>query len=280
MNQLLRCMESTAQNPTHTGREIDRMCSGELDAAIIRQAFPTEAVVRAAAFFADGDATADWNRPNRPVPVIDLRLLGVGAAPTATTPAGPDTEAYLDEAARTPGAIRALFGKGFDPFAAVEKRLQQLSGRPVAVPATDDQRSFSACTVRAIPAGAGLMVHHDNHYQLPVYKDVRAQMDTSALLSFFVVLQRPDAGGRLCVYARGPRDDAELPHLENGMPDPVGFDQQVPHQYFDLAQGDMIVFASSRLYHTVERVEGPLARVTIGGFTGLDAAHQRCLYWS
>jgi hypothetical protein len=195
-------------------------------------------------------------------------------------PRGPDTEPYLEAAGRTPAAVRALFGQGFDPFTALEERFRQLSGRPVATPMGAGQRRFSPCTVRAIPAGAGLMVHHDNHYELPVYQGVRAQLDTSLLLSFFIVLQRPDAGGRLCVYTRGPRDDADLPHLDNGMPDPVGFDRQVPHQYFDLMPADMIVFASSRLYHTVERVGGSRPRVTLGGFMGLSASHEQCLYWS
>ena len=280
MSQTLRCLESTAENPTLEGREIDQMYAGALDAVVIHQAFPAQAVAHAAAFIAAEDATTDWNRPNRPIPGIDLHLLGVGAAPTATTPAGPEADVYLEAAGKTTEAIRSLFGGAFDPFAAIEKHLHQLSGRPVAVPSTADQRRFSPCTVRVIPEGAGLMVHHDNHYQLPVYQDVRRQMDTSLQLSFFVVLQQPQEGGRLCVYTRGPSDDAELPRLENDMPDPVGFDNLVPHQYFDLAQGDMIVFASGRLYHTVERVAGPLARVTIGGFMGLDAAHEQCLYWS
>ena len=106
------------------------------------------------------------------------------------------------------------------------------------------------------------------------------RLDTSTCISFFVLLQRPIAGGRLCVYALKPNEEGDLPRLQTGMLDPLAVDRQVPHSFFDLEQGDLIVFGSSRLYHRVEPVEGPRSRVTMGGFLALDRAHEQVLYWS
>lgn len=280
MSEMLRCLDHAADTGAADGSEIQQMYDDKLDAVIMREALPVEAVAVAAGAVGAEGATDAWARPNRPVPIIDLRLLGMGAAPCATMPTGPAEDEYLDAAEQTPAAIRGLFGEGLDPFTAIEERFKQLAGCPADVPRTGASRPFSPCTVRAIPAGAGLMVHHDNHYQLPVYDGVRGQIDTSALLSFFVVLGRPAAGGRLCVFGRGPQDDPDLPFLDSGLPDPEGFFREVPHQYFDLGPGDLIVFASSRLYHTVERVQGASPRVTMGGFMGLNPAHSKLLYWS
>lgn len=280
MNHVLRCRDSQCLDPELLRNTVGLLLDDKLDVIIMRQAFPEEMLASAAAHFDEKDFTHDWNRPNRPVPVIDLRLLGTGAAPTATTPGGPDLETYLRAAGETPKAIRMLFGNSGDPFATLESRFFQLSGLPAEVPRCPDHRQFSPCTVRALPEGTGLMVHHDNHYHLPVYDGVRDQLDLSLLMSFFVVLERADAGGRLCIYTKGPQHDAELPFLESGLPDPVAFNEKVPHQFFDLEAGDMIVFASSRLYHTVERVGQGRPRVTMGGFMGVSADHQSCMYWS
>lgn len=276
----LRCLESDCEDLRLDGGQVQEMYAGTLDAVVLHGALPAEMAAAAAASIAAQDIDASWNRPNKPFPQIDLRLLGMGAAPCATMPMGPDQQEYLQAAVETPRAVRRLFPAEFDPIACLEDRFRQLSGLPAEVPVAPGEHPFSPCTVRVIQQGAGLMVHHDNRYGLPVYDDVRALIDTGLFLSYFVVLQRPTAGGRLCVYGKGPAEDTALPMLANGQPDPVGFAREVDHQFFDLAPGDLIVFASGRLYHTVETVGDGLARITLGGFLGLDANHRRCLYWS
>ncbi len=278
MSEGLECLDYGA-GAAPRGDEIQRMYQGSLDAVVLRGALPGPAVRAAAAAVVRDDAMEQWNRPNRPMPPIDLRLLGIGAAPCATLPTGPEVEPYLAAVAETEQSVRDLFAD-LDPYAALQQQFTRLSGLPAVPPVTAEGRSFCPGTVRAMPAGAGLLLHHDNHYHLPVYGPVREQLDTGTLLSFFAILRRPAKGGRLCVFNRGPQDDAHLPHLDNGFPDPQGFLREVYHQYFDLGEGDLIVFASSRLYHMVEPVAGPDPRITLGGFMGLDRAGERCLYWS
>lgn len=259
---------------------LEDIYSGSLDAVILRHAFPASALASAMTRLRVEDLEATWDRPNGPVPGIDLRLLGTGAAPTATSPRGPEAAAYFDSAVRTRAAIQSLFGPDFDPFAAIEASLERVAGRPVQVPTTSDGRSFSACTVRSLPAGEGLLLHHDYHYQLPIYEDLAPRLDTSTLISFFVVLQRPAGGGRLCVYQLEPEKEGDLPRTAHGMLDPVAVHERVPHTFFDPQEGDLIAFGSGRLYHRVEPVEGPRSRVTMGGFLAFDQRHERVLYWS
>jgi hypothetical protein len=40
------------------------------------------------------------------------------------------------------------------------------------------------------------------------------------------------------------------------------------------------VFASGRCLHRVNRIDGPRARVTMGGFLALDKDGRRVFYWS
>ena len=124
------------------------------------------------------------------------------------------------------------------------------------------------------------MLHHDYHYPLPIYGDLTPRLDTTTCISFFVVLQRPKNGGRLCVYALKPNEEGDLPRLPHGMLDPQVVDERVPHTFFDVQEGDLIAFGSGRLYHRVERVGGARNRVTMGGFLAFDTAHERVLYWS
>ena len=259
---------------------LQALYDGRLDVAIVHDVFSTADIEPVLSRFAADDPTGNWARPNAPVPGIDLRLLGVGAAPTATTPGGPAADDHFAAAAHTPNAVRDLFDGACDPDAIVANALARLAGVPAAVPNSSTGARFSPYTVRAMPHGQGLMLHHDNHYALAIYEQLAPQLDTRALLSWFVVLRRPTGGGRLCIYEIGPDADADLPRLAHGALDPDVFHTRVRHRYFDLAHGDLIVFASSRLYHTVEAVGGPVARVTLGGFAGLDADRQRCLFWS
>jgi hypothetical protein len=280
VEEVIRTIEHWAGQPGDDSRAISDIYNGDLDAIIVREAFPFHAVTTIVSRFQEDDPTTAWNRPNKPMPGIDLRLVGVGAAPCATAPQGPQSADYFEAATSTADTVRSLFGESFDPFTAIESSLHEISGKTVQVPVARDRRSYSACTLRAIPAGEGLMLHHDRHYGLDIYEDMRPQVDSSLLLSFFVLLQRPLEGGRLCVYQMGPDEDGDLPRLAHGVIDPVAFHERVPHQYFDLAEGDMIVFASGRLYHTVETVAGARARVTLGGFLALDKQRERCFYWS
>ena len=120
-----------AQSDGH-GNALDEIYADALDAVVLRRAFPAEAVTKVGATLAAENLEANWDRPNRPVPGIDIRLLGTGAAPTATAPGGPQRDAYFDSVVQTTNAIRDLFGPDFDPFARIEAGLARLAaGRPV-----------------------------------------------------------------------------------------------------------------------------------------------------
>src|SRR5213079_1508753 len=89
------------------------------------------------------------------------------------------------------------------------------SGRPVAVPVSSDGRSYLPATLRRLTDGKQIGLHHDYHYQLALYQELREQADTTTLVSFVATLQAPEAGGELLVYGVTPTTP-DAPKMPNG----------------------------------------------------------------
>jgi hypothetical protein len=250
-----------------------------LDALVVRRGFPEE-VRRAILARVAGDEALPWLRPNQRGPQADIRVLGVAATPTFATPGGPPVDAYFEDAARYDAIYDQLLGAGPGVPHHLETLLAGLSGgRPVARLALPDGRRFAACTVRALPEGQRIIVHNDHsHFQLPVYRDVVGQLDTSASLSFLVLLQAPEAGGELVIHGVSHADP--VPRLPSGMPDGAAIQAGFPARRIAMAEGDLLLFAAGRLYHHVAPTVGPRPRITLGGFLTLDRDHRTVRYWN
>jgi hypothetical protein len=250
-----------------------------LDAIVLRQAFPA-ALRQTILGRLAADGELPWRRPNLKGPQADIRVLGVAATPTFETPGGPAVDAYFEDAARYTELYDRLLADPpghADPIAEILATVS--GGRPVDRLVASDGRAFAACTVRSLPEGQRIIVHHDGtHYQLPVYRDVAASLDTTTSLSFVALLQAPDAGGELVIHGLTSAEPA--PRLPMGLPDGEAIKRDYRSHRIVLAAGDVLLFSAGRFFHHVAPVVGPTPRVTLGAFLTLDAAHRRVIYWN
>jgi hypothetical protein len=279
----VRSCEVDARGLSALGNGIEDLYDGSFDLIVARDAFDAT-VLADAGHRLDTDADdPGWSRPNLKMPLEDVQLLGTDspATPTYAAPRGTSLDAYLAGAAAHGSAAAAVFAAGFDAFAQIRAVLGRFAGgRPVEVPRADDGRAYAPFTIRRLADGKQIGVHHDYHYRLELYRELSTRLDTRTLISYVATLRAPHAGGELFVYG-ATADDPEVPKLANGF----SYDLQAIEARYDSAHfathaGDLFLLASGRCLHRVDRVCGPRARITMGGFLALDKARERVFFWS
>ncbi len=281
--RVVRSLDVPASDAARVANGIEELYNDFLDVIVIRRAFVPEPLAAVGAKLDREDMNPGWARPNQKMPVEDIQLLGTDtpATPTFQAPRGASLDEYLASAARHHAEADAVFQPGFD----VTREFQQVlgrcaGGRPVDVARNADGRAFVPYTIRRLVDGKQIGIHHDYHYPLALYKDLAPQLDTTTLVSFVVTLGAPQSGGELFVYAAGPATP-DVPKLPNGFQyDLDAIEKRYHFAKFVMAVGDLFLLASGRCLHRVGRIDGPRARVTMGGFLALDRARERVLFWS
>jgi hypothetical protein len=258
------------------------MYEDRLDVLLIRKALPAAPLADAGERLDRDGNDPGWARPNEKMPVEDIQILGTDtpATPTYREPGGASIEAYLESADRHQRVSRDVFS-GFDARGAIEAALARVAGgRPVELSRASDGRAYVPFTVRRLVDGKQIGLHHDNHYPLPLYDDLRPRVDTRTLVSYVATLRRPQRGGELCVYAVTP-DTPDPPKMPNGFSwDLAAVEQRFDSATFATDVGDLFLLASGRCLHRIAPIAGPRARVTMGGFLALSRERDRIFYWS
>lgn len=196
--------------------------------------------------------------------------------------AGDGLEGYLDDAARFRAGCAAIFPEYPGMEAAIDAALRALGGScPVTVPTGADGRPFLAATIRVLIEGDRLPLHYENEtFHSSVMDTLRPELDTSTLMSFYVPLATPPAGGLLRLFRTHCLDGGDsligrLGGEESAREDfeRRGFSVVLPEV------GDLLVFDGGRWYHDVTPVEGG-TRWTFGGFLAVTRDHTAVRYWS
>ncbi len=278
----LRVVEVNRGDSPPVGDIVRAMYDGLLDVVVERAAFDPGVLGSLAASWDRPDADETWFRPNAVMPTEDIYILGTDtpATPTCRAPRGASLDDYLESALKHAKSASLAVGSNLNAEREIASLLLGLSaGRPVEAAVSADGRRYVPYTLRLLKEGKQISVHHDYHYPLPLYKDLSRTLDTATLISFFLTVQRPEGGGALIVYALNS-DDPRQPVLPNGWWDLKAMEENFERTRFDLFPGDLVLLASGRRFHRVEPVAGPRARITLGGFLGLDKTRERVLYWS
>lgn len=266
-----------------TADVITSMYDDALDVVIVRGAFPAAPLAAAGERLDRDDTNPGWARPNQRMPVEDIQILGTDtpATPTYTAPTGASLDAYLDSADRHRDEGQRVFGGDFDAAQHITNLIARYAGgRPVETAKAPDGRSFVPFTVRRLVHGKQIGLHHDYHYPLSLYDQIAPSLDTRTLISYVALMRKPEAGGELCVYAVTP-DMPDPPKMPNGfMWDLEKVESGYHHQTFTLEAGDFFFLASGRCLHRIAPIQGPRARVTMGGFLALAKDRNRVFYWS
>lgn len=194
-----------------------------------------------------------------------------------------DLHDYLVDAERFRTAIAPLFAStgGLEPR--IESVLGRIAGGlPVEVARTSDGRRYVPATIRVLVAGDSLPIHYENGTtRYASMKRLLPQVDAETIMSFYVPVALPEAGGILEVFTTDCSGDGDRIIQELGGPERArtilaqrGCIEVRP------AIGDMLVFDGGRHYHLVTEVQGAAARWTLGGFLAFAKDHGRVFYWS
>ncbi len=280
---MVRSIDVDARNLSGVADGITNIYDDTLDVIVVRGAFDVATLAEAGERLDSNASDPGWSRPNVKMPPEDLQLLGTDtpATPTYQEPRGASLEAYLGSAASHAAAPARIFKPGFDGVSEISTVLSQLSGaRPAEVARASDGRPYVPFTVRRLVDGKQIGIHHDYHYRLDLYSDLSQRVDTRTLISYMATLRAPKQGGELFVYG-ATADDPNVPRLANGFSyDLAAIEDRYDCQRFVMNAGDLFLLASGRCLHRVERISGPKARITMGGFLALAKEGDRVFYWS
>ena len=288
---------SDLTSPPHAPEDwIARVYRQELSGVVLRGALSAAEAAGAAARLSGLDAEA-WGSPNRGMRGGELRTIGDAATPCFTAFTGPTPERYREGVAGLVGRYAGLLGGalGADPVARVSGLLSALAGgRPAAPPAyvttaggageAQAQAQAQAQTwlpfnLRALDPGTQIYSHHDAHYRLPVYAGLGEEYSRHTALSWFITLQRPEAGGVLTLYGLWG-SDPNPPMLPTRFVDTAALERDYLKREVALEAGDLVVFDSGRFVHRVTAVEGQRPRLTLGGFLTERLDGGGLGYWS
>lgn len=165
-------------------------------------------------------------------------------------------------------------------------------GRSVDVPkGFNGQGRYTFCTMRClIPETGEMSVHTGNYFRescSEFYEHLETQVKTYDQLSFFVTLQKAEAGGGLTLYdiewkggqtKDNPGENRYVRDVDGKLIDI----QSVGRKTLTLTPeaGDLLLFNGAQIWHRVEIVKGQRDRMTIGGFIGFSEDDKEILYWS
>jgi hypothetical protein len=281
--RVVRAVDVQGSSVEKVANGIEDLYNDKVDIIVVRGALPRETLGAAGDQLDRDDQNPGWDRPNQKMPVEDIQILGTDtlATPTYRAPRGGSLDAYLEGTLRHREEAARVFGPAFNARTEVERILNQFGGgRPVQLPRSADGREYGPFSIRRLVDGTQIGPHFDYHYPLDLYSELRPLVDTSTLVSWVFTVRKPDAGGELVVY--GLTRDTPNPPM---MPDGFQFDLPAVEKQFHSSRfvteiGDLFLLASGRCMHRVNRISGPKARVTMGGFLALTTDWQRALYWS
>ena len=190
----IRSIEIDAAGAARAANAIEELYNDTLDVVVARQAFPREPLASAGDELDRTDRDPGWARPNEKMPVEDIQILGTHtpATPTYQAPRGASLDVYLDSAERHRAEANSAFAASFDPVAEIERVLGRFSGgRPIVLPRAADGRSYAPLTLRRLADGKQIGIHHDYHYPLDLYSELKSEVDTRTLVSSVVTSASP-----------------------------------------------------------------------------------------
>lgn len=248
---------------------VGAMTRGELDGITVRGALDDATARRAIAaldtvqpcVFAEMGAVA-------PVPLLSVL---------------DDFGPYLASAQDAAAAIDDAFGiSAPDLVAGILRRLA--GGLAVEVAASRGRRYLPGTFRTAAPGHGGLRAHcanlfHELNRQRGL-QELDEHLDLVDGISWFFVLQAPEAGGALRLFdVRWPDDPTRRPDGVTWALDDTGV-EHLPSAVVPPRVGDLVVFRGGDLWHAVDDVEGAVPRVTYGGFMASRRDGTGYEFWS
>jgi len=183
---------------------------------------------------------------------------------------------------------------GVDVKSRIESLFKAISGNREILVAEGmgGSGNYPFATFRYLTPEKGLMsVHCGNYFGKTFekfYEDLTKKVAVENQMSFFIMLQEPDAGGELSLFnfrwkdgqtKDNPSEDNEIIQ-PNGSRMNVNTNPNIIKDKISPKKGDMILFQGGNIWHKVETIQGNLPRITFGGFIGISIDKTKFYYWS
>lgn len=268
----LTVRETTVAGLTQFPRAIEEIFRGDLTALIVRGFLAPELLAGSVRRVESGEV----KMLRLDGPIFKGCLYG---RPLAASRA--DLSDYLADSVPGRGALTELFGQGPSLEERVRAALTALAGGvPVELARSADGRDYMPTSIRVLIAGDQLPPHAENQtLNRPASRELKERVDGHCVMSFYLPVQLPEAGGLLTVVSgdQFKDGDGQLGKLGDKAKEALEATGTIT---IKPGVGDLLVFESGRRYHWVSPVEGPRARWTLGGFFAYTKAHDRILFWA
>lgn len=147
-------------------------------------------------------------------------------------------------------------------------------------------RPFTFATYRFLsPSEGGMHIHCGSMFR-EIYPNFYKQLDKmvnfDGQLSYFLMLQRPEKGGKLRLF-NAEWKDYKVHRDDRGF---IGADghvqsmEETTTQDIDPMPGDLLMFVGGDIWHEVTRPEQGLPRITLGGFLAYSNTRDQIYIWS
>lgn len=156
----------------------------------------------------------------------------------------------------------------------------------------DEKGSYIPGTFRVQhPEKVNINLHCGNqfiHLFPKYYEHLSSTVDVMDQLSYFIMLQEPDDGGRLILYDVTWDEAQDCDTITNsiikldGKKVPLDISKEIQSSRLEIKTGDLLIFSGGKIWHAVEQVKGNEKRVTFGGFIafGKNEAASDFYLWS
>jgi hypothetical protein len=181
---------------------------------------------------------------------------------------------------------------GVDLQAITQHWLKVLGGGcKVAVPTgLGSKGEYAGATLRSYAGnGEGQLSLQCGNYLQTVhqnfYEHLEGQVDVFDQLSFFFLVQAPEAGGEVCLFdlewAEGQTKASLAENVHVMLPDISYHAVSVEEaQILNPEPGDLVIIAAGQIWHRVEPVLGNRERLTLGGFAAYSYDKKTVYHWS
>ena len=191
-----------------------------------------------------------------------------------------DCEKYRNNFEKTFGVnVPEMIQKAFEATA---------GGKKVNIPVgVTGKGLYPFCTFRDLNPNSGEMTLHCGLYFYEIfsefYKHLHTLVGNDNQLSFFSLLQKPEAGGELTIFDVTRTDAVKLIddlQLESRQGEILHIEKNVDSLPIQINEGDLMLFDGGTIWHRVEVVRGNKNRITFGGFIGYTSDMNEIYYWS
>jgi len=256
------------------GSALDAVFEKRLDILLVRGVFQPEETAAVVRRLEAGEG-AEW----RATLSDKFRFYSLGRCLDMV---GADRSAYFEEAVRFRADCEILFREVSDYETRLTETLRALGGGcTVEVPPGEGGGIYMPSTIRFFP-DKGYIPPHCEFEQLERqgYGHLLPLIDPANIISFYVMLQTPQTGGEIVIYALQWADLNRRHVTREGRTEVAAIIERWPSVNLRPAEGDLIIFDGGRLFHRVAPVGGPRKRWTIGGFCSRHRDGTGIVYWS